>query len=515
MNLHNVALRVLIAALTTSSSSAFRARDVVSATIGLGDTSDRKYVVSVTIGDSNVALQLDTGSSDLLVISKACQTAACQNIPEATSLDTGSSDLLVISKACQTAACQNISEAIYDPGSSFKELIPDTDISDIFLGQPIGHGRIGQDTVTIAGLTAKDQYIGVLDKIDNTTVFNGAVGIFGLGFPLASDVELGAAINKVFADPSYDPSLRDIFTVFGPMIPRLALTGAIEQPMFAVTLQRDTIDITGTGQLTIGQLPDGIDNSSITWIPVHLYNNVTNSTTAFPIHWEVPLDAIHIDDKQLPASHDLLNGSSILPLNALINMGNPYINGSEDVVNALLQTVSPSSSVANPPTFPCDTPHNLTFQIGGKHFPVDPRDFVSQPTKPGNATACAATVGSTSRAPTDSALYSWILGAPFLKSNLVVFYYGNLTDPAADPPRIGFLSLVPGNAGQLLKDAVQKAQSAGGNFETTTQAAPTSGGVSTDAPRSSKGNSAGSVHKLCSRLIMPVIALVFGTLYAL
>jgi len=37
-------------------------------------------------------------------------------------------------------------------------------------------------------------------------------------------------------------------------------------------LQRDVIDISGShGALTIGKLPDGIDDSSLTWVPVRLY----------------------------------------------------------------------------------------------------------------------------------------------------------------------------------------------------------------------------------------------------
>ena len=38
-------------------------------------------------------------------------------------------------------------------------------------------------------------------------------------------------------------------------------------------LERDTIDISGNnGALTIGKLPNGIDNSSLTWVPVRLYS---------------------------------------------------------------------------------------------------------------------------------------------------------------------------------------------------------------------------------------------------
>jgi hypothetical protein len=37
-------------------------------------------------------------------------------------------------------------------------------------------------------------------------------------------------------------------------------------------LQRDIIDVSGSsGSLTVGSLPDGINNSSLTWVPVRLY----------------------------------------------------------------------------------------------------------------------------------------------------------------------------------------------------------------------------------------------------
>lgn len=37
-------------------------------------------------------------------------------------------------------------------------------------------------------------------------------------------------------------------------------------------LQRDMIDVSGfNGSLTVGKLPDGINNSLLTWVPVRLY----------------------------------------------------------------------------------------------------------------------------------------------------------------------------------------------------------------------------------------------------
>jgi hypothetical protein len=42
--------------------------------------------------------------------------------------------------------------------------------------------------------------------------------------------------------------------------------------MFAITLQRDTVEIGGNvGQLSIGGLPPGVQNGSLTWVPVRGY----------------------------------------------------------------------------------------------------------------------------------------------------------------------------------------------------------------------------------------------------
>lgn len=52
-----------------------------------------------------------------------------------------------------------------------------------------------------------------------------------------------------------------------------------------------------------------------------------------------------------------------------------------------------------------------------------------------------------------------------LRSVFVAFYYGNLTHPSQDQPRIGLLSTVPPDAAQRLQAAVQLANATrGGNF---------------------------------------------------
>ena len=45
-------------------------------------------------------------------------------------------------------------------------------------------------------------------------------------------------------------------------------------------------------------------------------------------------------------------------------------------------------------------------------------------------------------------------------SVLAAFYYGNLTRPSQDPPRIGLLSTVPSDGAERLKEAISAAEAA-------------------------------------------------------
>lgn len=62
---------------------------------------------------------------------------------------------------------------------------------------------------------------------------------------------------------------------------------------------------------------------------------------------------------------------------------------------------------------PCNVPVELTFVIGGKNFPLDPRDFfLQQP----SVESCSARVLQPLDAPSPGALMSWVLGASFMRS---------------------------------------------------------------------------------------------------
>lgn len=73
--------------------------------------------------------------------------------------------------------------------------------------------------------------------------------------------------------------------------------------------------------------------------------------------------------------------------------------------------------LGNDGLFECARPHTLAFEIGGKLFPVDPRDFVSQAFAD-NVDGCISTVVPTDPPRLGGYLYSWSLGVPFLKRSV-------------------------------------------------------------------------------------------------
>ena len=193
-------------------------------------------------------------------------------------------------------------------------------------------GPIGKDTAGVAGLTIQDQYLAAIVNTNTTVLDTGSAGIFGLGFPAIRSVGLPSRSSRtrmlnVFGSsvlwrqllqaqlnseppskhkrtvtdvnlrrpsfPSFDflattppPHVHKrqnstllssseviaSFATYGPLFTRLISENALASPMFATTLQRDSVDIGGNvGQLSIGELPAGIQSGSLTWVPLREY----------------------------------------------------------------------------------------------------------------------------------------------------------------------------------------------------------------------------------------------------
>ncbi|KAJ7049946.1 aspartic peptidase domain-containing protein [Mycena amicta] len=412
-----------------------RRQGSVEGTVGLGDNSDLLYTVPIQLGDTTTIVNLDTGSSDLWVISSNCVQDACAK-----------SHTTRVPAQSLTKTGANVTMRYGDSTTG-----------------TFATGPIAMDTVSIAGVAIENQLFAAIDDTTNSVVQFGAAGIFGLGFPSESQIQGAAVTNQFGAQSTTDHFVASSYAD-GPLISRIAQTGALEMPMFAISLQRSTIDISGTGALTLGSLPAGVDNSTITWVPVRLYTPAEGGIDppsfapdeVYPLRWEIDLDAVFLDGQKLAASTIPTSGGvDATRMSALIDTGNSILRGPSDVVNTILGTISPNydATVPNSATLACAKAHNLAFQIGGKMFPVDPRDLIAA-TAAHEAETCVVDNLVATDTPGVGALFRWSLGDPFFKSNL-------------DPPRIGFLSQVPADAAALLAQAVADAEANGGDFEST------------------------------------------------
>ncbi|KZV76796.1 acid protease [Peniophora sp. CONT] len=446
-----------------------------SSSVGLGDYFDATYTVLADVGDTTLPLVLDTGSADLWVLSQ-------QSLTEAIPVYAGVS--------------------FYSAGLDAAFLYGDSRTGTA------AYGPIGRDVFSLAGLPNPNQYFASVGKTNTSVERTGAAGIFGLGFPLNSVIwnELLSAqyprarrrskqldlTTKTFPDLSFIsasrlapvsgtkaplrraiPTVEDVldsFTSYGPPTARLALGSALTAPMFCIALQREVVDIGGNaGALTLGGLPTGVDAQALKWANVRTYATdegglgapMTSPDEKYPLAWEVPVDDVYLDGQRLPRSN---LSSANIALTALIDTGSSLVRGPADVLALIYSRIGGED-------YPCKAAHTLAFSIAGQLFPIDPRDFGSQSYDDSPATCTPALAPADP--PGGGFLYSWSLGDPFLKGALTAYYYGNLTYPSQDPPRIGFLSTVPPDAGDRLTQVVENAMAAGGLLASTAEPAPT------------------------------------------
>ncbi|KAG5653744.1 hypothetical protein H0H81_010831 [Sphagnurus paluster] len=290
-------------------------------------------------------------------------------------------------------------------------------------------GVAAHDTAAVAGIAMENQAFGLINSTNNPIVQFEAAGIFGLGFPSGSKVQEARVADEFGPIEETDHFIRATHKD-GPLLTRLAMTGELDLPMFSITLQRNKLDIGGEGKLTIGKLPDGVLNSSLTWVPVRLYRaqdgGLRPPTFApkevYPFRWEIELDGVFLDGTRIPDSKIPTLDVSPGKITALIDTGNSILRGPRDMVDAIIKQISPSFNPGSPdgPPVPCADPHTLAFQIGGQMFPVDPRDLIG-PRSAGDAEACIMDTLVSTDPPRAGSLYRWSLGDTFMKSLVINF----------------------------------------------------------------------------------------------
>ncbi|KAI0761066.1 aspartic peptidase domain-containing protein [Trametes elegans] len=459
--------------------------------VGVGDNMDVTYNVLVQVGETSTPLIIDTGSSDLWLLSGGCKEH-----------------------------CPTTNVPLY-PGSALKYV--GQDVRLLYGNSHTGthaSGPTGTDTVTVAGFSAPDQTFAAIVDTNTTVSDTGSAGILGLGCPPISLIWrqlVAAQLNSTMHSLLRRALLRDEHAVLRTRADymdstvhhqkRQGGTGSLDFPVDTfstigplLTRLRDTISFSANdGTLSLGALPLGISDNKLAWAPVLSYPMAQGGLPP-------PLISPEEADDVYLVSHSTLSSPSI-SLSALVDTRKSPIRGPQDVLAEVYLRLRLDAAG----TFACSDPPNLTFVFGRASLSVDPRD-IAHPVAvdpgtfyPDQAARCTPALAATDPPVHGGFLYSWILGNPFLKSTMVAFYYGNMTHPSEDPARVGFKSMVPPDANFALKEAVEAAIQDGGVFLPTTIAIEDIPQVTQGSP---KAASAASRATLCAGINFWICTLI-------
>lgn len=161
--------------------------------------------------------------------------------------DTGSSDLWAISTACTALSCpihfntSRISFPIFNRTKAVAQYSYGDANNLTFSSGPIVSG-----SVSLADFLVENQFIVAANATNTPLASEGISGVFGLGFPFGNSSQitnqlLQRMIPKDTSLNGVTDILLSILPLEGPMLPRLTLSGQLDEPLFAVSIGFDDI----------------------------------------------------------------------------------------------------------------------------------------------------------------------------------------------------------------------------------------------------------------------------------
>jgi len=282
--------------------------------------------------------------------------------------DTGSADIFVPGPNCTDVNCQG--HTIFTPNaSSTAKPLPGNFTMRYGDGSTVT-GHVFTDSVNVAGITTRNQVIGVADTFN--AGFNKARfpsdGLFGLGFKNIS----------VFRSTNWT-------TYVDNLVGQRRL-----KPQFSFKL-----NTTGS-ELTVGGANSRLYQGDFTYV------DVTEKA-----YWQIPVESFAV------------NGQHALgPVNSIVDTGTTYIVGDTASVAKFYEAIPGSKNAtltAGPGhwTIPCQNLPVISLTFGGRAFNVDPLIFSM-----GRLNGTEDCVGGISSSDT---LKFWVVGDVFLQNVYTTF----------------------------------------------------------------------------------------------
>ncbi|TFY56518.1 hypothetical protein EVG20_g8895 [Dentipellis fragilis] len=311
-------------------------------------------------------------------------------------LDSATPDLWVYSQTCPQRGTHNgVTAAAPNTFKAVSTVVLDVAYQD---GDK-AEGEGGLDTLLFAGQKVATPALefGVADEVTGNFPKLAEDGVLGLGPP-------------GFDDPPFNPADKDEH-LNPPFMQNLLAARVIPAKVTGWKLPR-TKDVGSVGSLAFGA-PD----------PTHFVGALvpvkaapTSARNKKP--WGVPVTAVTIDGAAVIAK----------PIAGFVDFGTTDISMSPAEADALNVKITGAKKISSGVwQIPCNTQAKLALTIGGKAWPVDPRDLAFAPVA-GAAGLCESNIVGQ-----EKVAGQWILGGTFLKNVYTVLDEGNTQVAFAQP----------------------------------------------------------------------------------
>ncbi|OJT08816.1 hypothetical protein TRAPUB_322 [Trametes pubescens] len=339
--------------------------------IGVSTSNNNIYFTQVTLGGLNLTLQLDTGSTDLVVIRQG------RDINLVKSTDLSATEDFGKGHAVGNVAFADLQIGEFTiPGQAFVDVTEAQQLSQV------GDGIIGMAF--------------------NAPEASAIIRTLSTALGADAGAQLGnTPMPRLFAQ---QPDLPDSFDV---------LLG-----------RTDGLGDTAQGTFLIGQHADGFEQVA---------DAPQLTSVGSPDHWSVVLDAMNINGRPFAFDASTFQGVPQGKVVALLDTGFSLPPIPAAAVDALYSSIEGAAFDSNSGLWivPCNSSASLSFVFGGQEYFVHPLDLttpmVMQPSGsagPG-VTVCTNTFQPLTLDPTAFGTFDLILGDAFLRNVYASFNYGD------------------------------------------------------------------------------------------
>lgn len=412
-----------------------------------------------------VFVSLDTGSSDLWIVSSSCQSQQCNDDrilkfdeTKSSSYSTlqisGNANVSVssssnVTQANNSSATTNLRLSVAEGSDTLaRRKLGVTSMRTMSLAaaqdgstvpfqvqyddQSIASGVLGVDSVALADVARAKQIFGLVSDTNVSLAPQGISGVLGMGFARGSAIArslIGETTGGAFSSP---------------LLASILSTSNESYPIFTLSLDRTA------GTLTLGAadaaiLPDEQSRGNVEWhdvVPFPSGNsaearNATANTAGEAlgqyVYWALELSAAGFNGSSVDLT-PTYDEAGPRPL-VLIDSGTAGLLGPTSAVEAMFAQVNGARHVGNGRyVVPCTAQERMYFSFGGRDFTLLPSDYIIGPAS-GNPYLCLSWPAAV---PSSADGVDWILGQTFLRAQYSLFSLGIARREA---PKIGFYPL--------------------------------------------------------------------------